>query len=49
MRKEGVLSKARHALEQEEFYSLLVLACHLYATVDLWFFLTTMICLCGKL
>ena len=38
VRQEGVSSKARHALQWEEFYALLVLVHHLYATVDLCFF-----------
>ena len=38
VRREGVTSAARHPLEWEEFCSLLVLAHHLYADIDLWFF-----------
>jgi hypothetical protein len=45
VRQEGVSSKASHAVEWEEFYSLLALACHLYATVDTGFFLTTVLSL----
>ena len=45
VRQEGVSSKARRALEWEEFYSLLWLVRHLYATVDLWYYLTAVLCL----
>ena len=45
VRQEGVSSKARRALEWEVFYSLLVLACHLYGTVDMGLVLTTVLCL----
>ena len=45
VRQEGVSSKARRALEWEEFRSLLMLARHLYADIDLWFFLTAVLCL----
>ena len=38
VRQEGVSSEARCGLKWEEFYALLVLAHHLYATVDLCFF-----------
>ena len=45
VRQEGFSSKARRALEWEDFYSLLWLVCHLYATVDLWYYLTAVLCL----
>ncbi len=45
VRQEGVSSKARRALEWEEFYSLLWLIHHLYSTVDLWYYLTAVLCL----
>ena len=44
VRQEGVSSKARRAFKWEEFYALLMLACHLYATVDVFFFMV-MLCL----
>ncbi len=45
VRQEGVSSKARRALEWEEFYSLLVLTRRLYGTVETGFFLTAVLCL----
>ena len=45
VRQEGVSSKARHALEWEQFYSLLVLARHLYGSVETGSFLTAVLCL----
>lgn len=44
MRQEEVSSKARGALEWDVFYSLCMLACHVYETVYLWF-LMAMLCL----
>ena len=45
VRREGVTSAAHCPLEWEEFCSLLMLARHLYADIDLWFFLTAVLCL----
>ena len=44
MRQEGVSSKVQQALEWEEFF-VAVAVHHLYTIVNLWYYLTSVLCL----